>query len=67
MTPTLDGKGASQVQTPLSADFRSVDGLGNNLAHPDWGSAGTDLIRIAPPAYADGVSAPREPIGPPPA
>ena len=36
----------------------SIDGTGNNLANPDWGSAGTDLLRIAPAAYADGVSAP---------
>jgi hypothetical protein len=42
---------------PASA-FRSIDGTGNNLDHPDWGSAGTDLLRIAPAAYADGVSAP---------
>ena len=29
--------------------FRSIDGSGNNLAHPTWGSAGVDLLRIAPP------------------
>ena len=39
-------------------DVRSIDGTGNNLAHPDWGSAGVDLLRIAPAAYADGVSTP---------
>jgi hypothetical protein len=38
--------------------IRSIDGTGNNPAHPDWGSAGTDLLRLAPAAYADGVSAP---------
>src|SRR5438094_4177745 len=37
---------------------RSVNGTNNNLTHPEWGGAGTDLIRIAPAAYADGVSAP---------
>ncbi|MBI2826362.1 MAG: peroxidase [Planctomycetia bacterium] len=36
----------------------SVDGTGNNLNHPDWGSAGTQLLRIAPADYADGVAAP---------
>ena len=35
-----------------------VNGTNNNLTHPEWGGAGTDLIRIAPAAYADGVSAP---------
>ncbi|MBI2825079.1 MAG: peroxidase [Planctomycetia bacterium] len=37
---------------------RSIDGSGNNLLHPTWGSAGTDLLRTAPAAYADGLSAP---------
>jgi peroxidase len=38
--------------------LRAPDGSNNNLTHPDWGRAGTDLIRIAPAAYADGASAP---------
>src|SRR4051794_6408145 len=38
--------------------FRSIDGTNNNLAHPTWGSAGVDLIRVAPPAYSDGISVP---------
>jgi Animal haem peroxidase len=42
----------------LSAGIESINGTGNNLANPDLGSAGTDLIRVAPAAYADGVSAP---------
>jgi len=40
------------------AEFRSIDGAGNNLANPDWGSAGATLLRRAPSAYADGSSAP---------
>jgi hypothetical protein len=43
------------------AGFRSIIGLGNNLANPTWGQAGTDLIRISPVAYADGISAPSQP------
>ena len=38
--------------------FRSIDGVGNNQAHPDWGSAGVGLLRKAPAAYADGVDDP---------
>ncbi|HEY1381052.1 MAG TPA: peroxidase family protein, partial [Gemmataceae bacterium] len=38
--------------------FRSIDGTNNNLLHPTWGGAGVDLIRVAPAAYTDGVSAP---------
>src|SRR4051794_27441541 len=29
-----------------------INGSGNNLLHPTWGSDGTDLLRIAPAAYA---------------
>ena len=32
------------------AGFHSITGLGNNLANPTWGQAGTDLIRISPVA-----------------
>lgn len=42
----------------MDAGFRSIDGMGNNLSNPTWGAAGVDLIRKAPAAYADGVSAP---------
>src|SRR5205814_2027706 len=44
--------------------FRSPDGTGNNLAHPTWGSAGTDLLRLAPAAYGDGISTPGGPNRP---
>src|SRR5207248_11519441 len=43
---------------PSATAFRSIDGSGNNLAHPTWGEAGTDFLRVAPAQYADGVSAP---------
>jgi hypothetical protein len=35
----------------------SIDGTGNNLSSAAQGSAGTDLIRVSPVAYADGISA----------
>jgi hypothetical protein len=47
--------------TSGSTGYRPIDGVGNNAANPDRGSAGTDLIRISPVAYADGVSAPSLP------
>ncbi len=40
-----------------TADIRSFNGTGNNLAHTTWASAGQDLVRITPSAYADGKSA----------
>lgn len=46
----------SLLSSTLSA--YSVDGTGNNLLHPTWGSAGTDFLRIAQAAYADGLSSP---------
>jgi peroxidase len=43
---------------PVSADTvsgRTLDGSGNNVAHPTWGQAGTQYIRVAKPNYADGI------------
>jgi hypothetical protein len=40
-----------------SANTYSIDGTGNNLTNSAQGSALTDLIRISPAAYADGISA----------
>ena len=42
----------------LSATLYAPDGTGNNVANPPWGSAGTDLLRLLPAAYADGISSP---------
>jgi hypothetical protein len=42
----------------LSASVESIDGTGNNIAHPTWGSPGIDLIRLSPAAYADGLNSP---------
>ena len=36
----------------------SIDGTGNNLAHVDWGSAGTTFLRIADAEYGDSISTP---------
>jgi hypothetical protein len=35
---------------------RTLDGSGNNVAHPAWGQAGTQYLRVALPNYADGIS-----------
>ena len=43
--------------TAAAATTRSLDGGGNNVRHPAWGQAGTQYLRVAPPNYADGVSA----------
>src|SRR3954468_8668239 len=42
---------------PASAQSgRSLDGSNNNPKHPDWGKAGTNYVRVAPPNYGDGVA-----------
>lgn len=41
-----------------STGVRGIDGSGNNISHPTWGQAGTDFLRKAPAAYADGVASP---------
>jgi len=42
----------------VPSSFESLDGTGNNLFHPTWGVAGTDLLRRAAAQYADGASSP---------
>ncbi len=39
-------------------EVRTVDGSNNNVSHPDWGSANTELMRKAACAYDDGIGAP---------
>ena len=41
------------------AENRSIDGSGNNLLNTLWGSAGSNLSRMAAPAYEDGIAKPR--------
>jgi hypothetical protein len=45
-------------------DVRSISGAFNNLANPTLGAAGTDLLRLSPVAYADGISTPSLPGNP---
>jgi hypothetical protein len=34
--------------SPVNFQPRSLDGSGNNLAHPTWGQVGTNYQRLAP-------------------
>ena len=43
------------IASLFPAGVESLDGNGNNLAHPEWGRMGNPYARIALPAYADGV------------
>jgi peroxidase len=47
-----------ELRRLMSASVESIDGTGNNLLHPTWGSTGVDLLRKTVAAYTDGVSSP---------
>ncbi|GGT21445.1 peroxidase family protein [Streptomyces griseoviridis] len=50
--------GAAGAQGGLRPETQSLDGSGNNRAHPGWGRAGGAYARLAPAHYADGRSKP---------
>lgn len=33
-------------------EFRTIDGSGNNLTHPEWGAAGTKMVRMMSAEYS---------------
>ena len=49
---------AQTDDTRAVSNVRSLDGSGNNLAHPTWGQAGAQYLRVAPANYADGIKTP---------
>ncbi|TRY69075.1 hypothetical protein TCAL_13287 [Tigriopus californicus] len=49
----------SLARCDSNARYRTFDGRCNNLANPDWGSAGEPLRRFLPNAYEDGRGIPR--------
>ena len=42
----------------LPDEYRSIDGTGNNIGNPSWGSVGTQLLRKVAEDYVDGISEP---------
>lgn len=38
--------------------FAPIDGVGNNVDNPEWGTVGEQFTRVAPSAYEDGLSEP---------
>jgi hypothetical protein len=47
-----------QAQAAVPFPVESLDGGGNNTANPTWGQSNRPYLRVAPTAYADGISAP---------
>ncbi|MDB9516883.1 peroxidase family protein [Roseofilum reptotaenium CS-1145] len=55
---TLMSLGLLSNLSAQAATFRSIDGSGNNLENPTWGQTHTQLLRLLPAAYDDGISSP---------
>jgi hypothetical protein len=53
-----------ELRCLLDGSFRPISEIGNNIANPLEGTAGTDLLRLSPVAYADGISSPSLPGNP---
>lgn len=52
------GLEALEPRQMMSASPRPIDGVGNNLVQAQWGSTSEALLRLAKPAYDDGLSSP---------
>ena len=63
--PTAQDPPSRSLRKALT-EVRTLDGQGNNRAHPEWGRAGETLRRRVPPAYEDGVGSPALPDNPSP-
>ncbi|XP_076326783.1 dual oxidase-like isoform X2 [Tachypleus tridentatus] len=50
-----DEDGEQKGEKLARTEKQRHDGWYNNLAHPEWGSIESQLVRKAPPSYADGV------------
>jgi hypothetical protein len=49
---------APTAQAAIPFESETLDGSGNNAAHPTWGEAGQPYARVGPAHYADGIGAP---------
>src|ERR1700722_20365599 len=58
---TTNVRGPVPSPSPLNTDIEPIGGISNNVANPLWGSAETDLLRLAPVGYVDGIDAPALP------
>jgi peroxidase len=54
--------GRSEISLNSHPKYRSIDGYGNNLKHPHWGTPGTSFGRFSPKAYDDGIHSIRKSV-----
>ena len=55
---TVAALGFAPSLPTTAAEFRSIDGSGNNIDNPTWGEADTQLLRLLEPDYEDEISEP---------
>src|SRR5438132_8204339 len=55
---SLDSRQLMSVASTIVPAVESIDGSGNNLLHPDWGPAGSTVLRLVASEYGDGISTP---------
>jgi hypothetical protein len=60
---TVTGVAQAQTLNVIPDVVRTLDGSGNNVAHPTWGQTNTQYLRVAPANYADGI---KKPVAGPP-
>jgi len=51
-------KSAPKAAAVFPTEFRTIDGVGNNGQHPEWGAAGEPFLRLAAADYGDGAHTP---------
>ncbi len=57
-TQSPDYEISASGQDTTSLEIMPLDGKGNNIANPDWGSVNQNLLRLSPADYGDGISSP---------
>lgn len=53
-TPAPGGLRMGNQTVVIPEEFRTIDGTGNNPAHPDWGSTEEPFLRLTAPAFGEG-------------
>jgi hypothetical protein len=64
LSATAAAPAAKGTTPPTASSAEPFNGAGNNIANPTWGEAGTDLIRLTPAQYANGINSPSLPQDP---
>ena len=54
----LDDRIVLSAYHPSATGYRPIDEVGNNVANPNWGIAGSDLLRLSPAEFTNGYNSP---------